>query len=60
MSVFTRGSQSGSYESFTERYRPVGGTLMFGCESRNSPIDGSSVKPCTPCPVVYTSIVLEP
>ena len=21
---------------------------------------GSSVKPCTPCPVVYTSIVLEP
>ena len=21
---------------------------------------GSSVKPCTPCPVVYTSMVLEP
>src|SRR5437773_10917367 len=33
---------------------------MLGCDSRNSPIVGSSVKPCTPCPVVYTSIVLEP
>src|SRR6266496_180007 len=33
---------------------------MSGCDSRNSPIVGSSVKPCTPCPVVYTSIVLEP
>src|SRR2546425_6354286 len=33
---------------------------MLGCDSRNSPIVGSSVKPCTPWPVVYTSIVLEP
>src|SRR5438034_741580 len=33
---------------------------MSGCDSRNSPIVGSSVKPCTPCPVVYACIVLEP
>src|SRR2546422_5504068 len=33
---------------------------MSGGDSRNSPIVGSSVKPCPPCPVVYTSIVLEP
>src|SRR5207245_9861082 len=33
---------------------------MLGCDSRNSPIVGSRVKPCTPWPVVYTSIVLEP
>ena len=33
---------------------------MCGCDSRNSPIDGSSVKPCTPLPVEYTSMVLDP
>src|SRR2546428_12609543 len=33
---------------------------MSGCDSRNSPMVGSRVKPCPPCPVVYTSIVLEP
>src|SRR5439155_112848 len=33
---------------------------MSGCDNRNSPIVGSSVKPCTPWPVVYTSMVLEP
>src|SRR5256885_3256458 len=33
---------------------------MSGCDKRNSPIVGSSVKPCTPWPVVYTSMVLEP
>ena len=29
-------------------------------DSRNSPILGSRVKPCTPSPVLYTNIVLEP
>ena len=44
-----------------DREIPAGsGMRMFGCDSRNSPMDGSSVKPCAPCPVVYTSIVLEP
>ena len=36
------------------------GVMILGWERRNSPIVGSSVNPCTPCPVVYTSIVLEP
>src|SRR5690606_13245456 len=31
-----------------------------GCERQNSPMDGSRVKPLTPFPVVYTSIVEEP
>jgi hypothetical protein len=33
---------------------------MRGAQRRNSPIVGSRVKPCTPWPVVYTIIVLEP
>ena len=33
---------------------------MLGCDSRNSPMLGSSVNPCTPLPVVYTSMVDEP
>src|SRR2546422_69243 len=33
-------------------YRPTGGARMSGCDSRNSPIVGSRVKPCTPFPVV--------
>mmetsp|Transcript_27913 Transcript_27913/g.70004 ORF Transcript_27913/g.70004 Transcript_27913/m.70004 type:complete len:200 (-) Transcript_27913:85-684(-) len=33
---------------------------MSGCVSTNSPEEGSSVKPLTPCPVVSTRIVAEP
>src|SRR5439155_1181665 len=36
------------------------GVRMSRCDRRNSPIVGSSVNPCTPFPVVYTSIVLGP
>ena len=36
------------------------GTRMSGCERKNSPIVGSSVKPCTPWPVDMTKIVDEP
>ena len=33
---------------------------MFGWLRQNVPMLGSSVKPLTPCPVVYTSMVLLP
>ncbi len=33
---------------------------MFSCERKNSPTAGSSVKPWTLSPMLYTSTVLEP
>mmetsp|Transcript_33375 Transcript_33375/g.56031 ORF Transcript_33375/g.56031 Transcript_33375/m.56031 type:complete len:210 (+) Transcript_33375:682-1311(+) len=51
------GDHHGVRASLKEYVLPLEGIWMFGCVSTNSPIDGSSVKPCTPSPIDKTITV---